>query len=767
MRPSSPRSIVAALLSVVLSTVSVRAADQLFVEAESFQQQGGWVLDTQFIHIMGSPYLMAHGLGTPVQDATTSVTFPSTGKYHVWVRTKDWVAQWKAPGTPGRFQLLVNGQPLPETFGTQSSTWFWHDGGTVEIVSPQTTLALRDLTGFNGRCDALFFSKDPAGVPPNDAKPLAEWRRTTLGMPREPGLAGSFDLVVIGGGYGGTGAAISAARMGCKVALVQDRGVLGGNGSSEVRVWAMGGIRRGLYPNLGEIVEEFQDQAKSSPGKYEEFGDDKKEQLVRAEKNIALFFHNHVTDVVKEGARITGVIALDTRTGERRRFDGKLFCDATGHATIGYLAGADHSIRETEHLGMSNMWRWADTGAPVPFPQTPWALPLELDDFPYPKRFHAEWFWESGFDKHPIEGLEDTRDWNLRAAFGAFHAMKNGGDAENRAKHAGAKLEWLAYVGGTRESRQLLGDVVLTRDDIAEKRPFPDGTVPTTWDIDLHYPKEQYAKKFPNDPFISKAEFGKGVDRQHGYPVPYRCFYSRNIENLFMAGRCISVTHEALGTVRVMKTGGMIGEVVGKAASICIKNGATPREVYERYFGELKELLALRGAARRETVDAPLQLPVGYTPPPQQQDPKSAAPGLDPAKLPGLVLDDSKAKLSGSWSKGAGLPGYVGSGYLYAGGSANAAARYEFAIDKPGRYDVRLSYGMHENRATNAAVKIESADGEQRARMNQRTAAPMPQGFISMGVFRFAPGQPAAVTISTAEADGYVHADAVQLVPVP
>ncbi|HEV7869443.1 MAG TPA: NADH-dependent oxidoreductase, partial [Chthoniobacteraceae bacterium] len=162
MRPSSPRSIVAALLSVVLSTVSVRAADQLFVEAESFQQQGGWVLDTQFIHIMGSPYLMAHGLGTPVQDATTSVTFPSTGKYHVWVRTKDWVAQWKAPGTPGRFQLLVNGQPLPETFGTQSATWFWHDGGTVEIVSPQTTLALRDLTGFNGRCDALFFSKDPA-----------------------------------------------------------------------------------------------------------------------------------------------------------------------------------------------------------------------------------------------------------------------------------------------------------------------------------------------------------------------------------------------------------------------------------------------------------------------------------------------------------------------------------------------------------------------------------------------------------------------------
>ena len=116
-------------------------------------------------------------------------------------------------------------------------------------------------------------------------------------------MPASFDLVVVGGGYGGMGAAISAARMGCKVALIQDRPVLGGNGSSEVRVWAMGGIRRGLYPNLGEIVEEFQDRAKSSPGTFEEFGDAKKEELVRAEKNIALFLNNHVLAVEMRDAR--------------------------------------------------------------------------------------------------------------------------------------------------------------------------------------------------------------------------------------------------------------------------------------------------------------------------------------------------------------------------------------------------------------------------------------------------------------------------------
>jgi hypothetical protein len=138
----------------------------------------------------------------------------------------------------------------------------------------------------------------------------------TLGLPEQPEEAGEFDLVVCGGGYAGIGAAISAARMGCKVALIQNRPVLGGNGSSEIRVWAMGGIRRGLYPNIGEIVEEFQDEAKMSPGTYEEFGDAKKEAVVRAERNISLFLNNHIyaVEMTEAKKRIGAVIALDTRT---------------------------------------------------------------------------------------------------------------------------------------------------------------------------------------------------------------------------------------------------------------------------------------------------------------------------------------------------------------------------------------------------------------------------------------------------------------------
>ena len=748
---------------LTLAASSALAADAVLVEAESFKSTGGWSLDTQFIEIMGSPYLLAHGLGQPVKDATTTVKFPSTGQYHVYVRTKDWVARWKAPGTPGKFQLLVDGKALNATFGTKGAEWNWQDGGTVEITKPEAALALHDLTGFDGRCDAVYFTKDSA-VPPDGGEPLAQWRRTALGLPEKPINAGSYDLVVVGGGYAGMGAAISAARMGLKVALIQDRPVLGGNGSSEVRVWAMGGIRRGLYPNIGEIVEEFQDKAKASPGTKEEFGDDKKEAVVRAEKHISLFLNNHVIATeMTDKQHIAAVVALDTTTSERRRFEGKFFVDSTGHGTIGAQSGAELTVRETEHLGMSNMWRWEMTETPQAFAPIEWGLDLEMEDFPYPRRGHAEWFWEGGFNVHPIAGLEATRDWNLRAIYGAWNAMKNKGGKD---EHANAKLEWIAYVGGTRESRQLIGDVVLTREDVEQKKPFTDGTVPTTWDIDLHYPKEQYAVKFPDNPFISKAKMDKAVDRQHGYPVPYRCFYSKNIENLFMAGRDISVTHEALGTVRVMKTGGMIGEVVGKAASICVKNQCTPRTVYERYFPELQELLALRGAARRETVDGPITLPEGYTPPPPIVDKKAAPAGTAVASLPGLVIDDDHATLTGKWTEGAGLPDYVGNGYRYRGPKEEGTARYEFKIEKAGVYEVRMNYSEHENRASNAPVTVESASGKKQLTVNERTKSPLPKGFISLGKFQFAPGKPAVVEIGTGTANGNVAADSVQLLPV-
>ena len=169
---------------------------------------------------------------------------------------------------------------------------------------------MHDLTGFDGRCDAIFFSK--AGeAPPNDGATLLKWRQVKLGLSEASTPKFGYDLVVVGGGYAGMGAALSASRMGCKVALIQNRPVLGGNGSSEVRVWAMGNIRRGKFPRIGEIIEEFCDHATKSPGRYEEFGDDLKEQIVRAEKNIDLFLNHHAFAAKTDGKLLKSVTAFD------------------------------------------------------------------------------------------------------------------------------------------------------------------------------------------------------------------------------------------------------------------------------------------------------------------------------------------------------------------------------------------------------------------------------------------------------------------------
>ena len=356
-------------------------AQQVLVEAESFTDHGGWKLDTQFIETMGSPYLLAHGLGKPVADATTEVAFPEPGSYRVFVRTKDWVARWKAPGAPGKFQLVVDGSPSSETFGTVGADWQWQPGGSVEIKGKSATVAIKDLTGFDGRCDAILFTKEKAD-PPNDSDILPAWRRELLGVAAAPTEHSDYDLVVIGGGYSGLGSAISAARSGCKVALVQNRPVLGGNGSSEVRVWSMGLIRRGKYPRVGEIIEEICDHATKSPGTYEEFEDKKKESIVRAEANIDLFLNHHAFKVETDGEagqkRITAVHAFDTRTSEVKKFTGKLFSDCTGHGTIGFLAGADWEMTPKGRMGMSNMWAWGEGKPEVAFPETPWALDLNM-----------------------------------------------------------------------------------------------------------------------------------------------------------------------------------------------------------------------------------------------------------------------------------------------------------------------------------------------------------------------------------------------------
>jgi hypothetical protein len=764
---------------------ALSAAQTVFLEAEALETHGGWSLDTSFIPVMGSPYLLAHGLGKTVKDAQGKVEIREAGTYRVWVRTKDWVAPWGAPGKPGRFQLLINGKALASEFGTQGADWHWQAGDAVSLQQGDATIALRDLTGFDGRCDAILLSNDPQFTPPDGAA-LVEARKKWLNPEGVSAEAGEYDLVVVGGGYAGLGAAISAARQSLKVALIQDRFVLGGNGSSEIGVWAMGGTMRGKYPHVGEIVEEFADRSPDSPGPAEHFVDGRKEEVCRNEKTLSLFLGHFVQGVLQDskGGQIKGVTALDVRSGRERVFRGKLFVDCTGHGTVGGLAGADFTMEEKGHMGMSNMWYYQQEDSAQTWPETPWALPLDAGDFPAtPKSkslvdgkpfFKGEWFWESGFDKHPINDLELIRDWNLRAVFGAFSGLKRGAKKDD---HVNAALKWVSHVGGPRESRLLQGDVVLTQDDIVDKREFPDGFVPTTWDIDLHYPREQYAKKTPENPFISRAEFGRHVDRKNGYPVPYRCFYSRNVPNLFMAGRNISVTHQALGTIRVMRTCGMMGEIVGKAAYLAVLHGTSPRGVYEKHLPELVTLAQQPGATRRDSLKGesrldislpnPMKLPVGRMnlDLPQFANRLNTGDGADSELLPGILVDDTAAVFSGEWAKTSLAP-CVGGGSRYAGPKAGGSARFEFKVPASGKYEVRLIWAGHENRASNASCTLERSGQEPvAARLNQRVSAV--KGVNVFGAYEFKQGVPNAVILKTEGADGNVVADAVQVVAVP
>ncbi|EMI18531.1 secreted protein containing Fumarate reductase/succinate dehydrogenase flavoprotein [Rhodopirellula maiorica SM1] len=629
-----PKRPILVLLLLSLATIATPSlGETILVEAESFAERGGWVIDQQSMDQMGSPYLMAHGLGTPVDDATTQVKVSQPGVYHVWVRTRDWAGPWKtsdtipamrATGYPGKFQLKIDGETLAATFGTEQSDWHWQDGGMVRLTKPESTLTLHDLTGFNGRCDTILLTNEKGFMPPNALADLSLFRQKLLGQNDNPSEGGDYDLVVVGGGIAGICSAISAARADCRVALIQDRPVLGGNNSSEVRVGLSGLIRQKPYPNLGNLVDEispvghwtlwdatehpswpraqemvqmtnqFPEKKIHNAGPKSNYEDDKKLNAVKAESNLTLFLNTHVNGVEMDGDKISAVVGQDIRSGERIRFTGRLFADCTGDGTLGAMANADfrqgrESKEETQEslapdvadelvMGTSVQWNSRTNTSPTSFPECPWAV--QFDETTCVDTIKGDWDWETGANRDQVEEIERIRDYGLRVVFGNWSVLKN--SAKFKDRFANRELQWVAYIGGKRESRRLMGDVVLKQQDIVSAKDFEDASVTTTWTIDLHYPSKPMCAC---EAFQSTAKTLKITP----YPIPYRCLYSRNVDNLFMAGRNISVTHVALGTVRVQRTTGMMGEVVGMAAAICKEQSCLPREVYDTYLEDLKK----------------------------------------------------------------------------------------------------------------------------------------------------------------------------------
>jgi hypothetical protein len=212
-----------------------------------------------------------------------------------------------------------------------------------------------------------------------------------------------------------------------------------------------------------------------------------------------------------------------------------------------------------------------------------------------------------------------------------------------------------------------------------------------------------------------------------------------------------------------MKTCGMMGEVVGKAASICTLQSCTPRDVYERYLDELKELLILPGKARRETVSSEITVPSDALPLAGKFGPPT---GLPVSNLKGLVIDDLAARKEGKWTNGTGLKGYIENGYLYASANSNSKITYSFNAPATGSFDIRINALAHENRASNAKVMVSTKSDSSTHTVNLRAKAPLENNFVRVGKFDLKKDEPVSVIISTEGANGTLHADAVQVLAV-
>lgn len=585
------------LFLLVVQSVYIKAAS-LLVETESFSQKGGWVIDQQFMDQMGSPYLLAHGMGVPVGDAITNVTFPEEGTYYVYARTYNWTSPWSSKKGPGKFSLYVNNKKIGGTLGDEGTKWQWQKVGKVKISELEVSLRLHDLTGFDGRCDAIFFTTEADMTLPFEIEELKLFKQNYLRNKNATENL-TYDFIVVGGGIAGISAAVSAARLGCKVALVNDRPVLGGNNSSEIRVHLGGRIETGIYKNLGNLQKEFGPVNGGNAMPASRYEDQKKMDVVEKEHNITLYLNNRAVEVKKDGNMIKTVIIQNIETGVRTSISAPLYSDCTGDGTIGFLAGADYRIgRESKSefgetrapeiadsltMGASVQWYAVDTGRRSEFPVFEYGICFNNENCE--KVTMGEWTWETGMNMDQLNNFEYVRDYGLMVVYSNWSYLKNNYNTDNKYKNL--KLDWVAYLAGKRESRRLMGDYILKEDDLVKSVFHEDGTAATTWTIDLHFPDPANTHHFPNREFKSIAKHTP----IYPYPIPYRCLYSRNIGNLFMAGRNISVTHVALGTVRVMRTTGMMGEVVGMAASLCKKYNVNPRGIYMNHLDELKALM--------------------------------------------------------------------------------------------------------------------------------------------------------------------------------
>ena len=423
-----------------------------------------------------------------------------------------------------------------------------------------------------------------------------------------------FDFCVVGAGMAGICAALAAARKGVRTALVHDRPVLGGNSSSEIRVHICGADRHNGIKNMREtgLLEELRlDNVRTNPHKNFHLWDLVLYNKVRYQDNLSLFSNCSVNQAQMDGDKIASLTGWQTTTETFHQIDADLFADCSGDGILAPLTGADFRIgREGRHeygesvapempdcktMGMTIWFHALDTGRPQTFVPPSWAHSFP-DDSAFPHRDHSYnwkngyWWIELGGEHDPIGDTERIRDELLRIMFGVWDHIKNRGEhgAENW------ELTWFNFLPGKRESRRYIGDHVLNQGDLEAGGKFEDTVAYGGWSMDDHAPGGFRWSGSPTTYYPCPSPYG----------IPYRCLYSRNIANLFCAGRCHSATHAAMSSTRVQGTGAAMGQAVGAAAAIACSAGASPREVAERHVAALQQGLLeddcyLPGVVRR------------------------------------------------------------------------------------------------------------------------------------------------------------------------
>ena len=393
----------------------------------------------------------------------------------------------------------------------------------------------------------------------------------------------------MGGGMAGLFAALAAARRGVDTVLVHDRPVLGGNASKEVRVTidgAEGGANNRYHRETGILEEIRLDNLHRNPDGNADVWDALLLEKALGEPNLRLFLNTSACAAGKSGAKLSWVEGYQQATERRFRFHAEYFADCTGDGTVGALAGARFMwgrearsrfgeslapVRSDPHtMGGTILYDAKDTGRPVKFIPPAWAHKFTRKTFRFrelPPAEHGQWWYEWGGMKNTIRDNEEIRMELLRITFGAWDFIKNSGIYGDKVKNL--QLEWVGTVVGKRENRRFVGDHILTQGDVIEKPRFPDAVAVGGWSIDDHPSSGFYDPRSPSSHYYLPGM----------YNIPLRSLYSKDVANLFFAGRDASFSHQALSTTRVIATCAQMGEAVGAAAALALRERTAPRAI--------------------------------------------------------------------------------------------------------------------------------------------------------------------------------------------